>query len=395
MAAAGLLLAATACSSAGDAATPGTTVAPTGTVAPSSSVPSSTSVPPTSSAPPTTSETGAARQALLSGVLESHHTAGEFVGARIALLDRDGTITEVAAGTPTVDPASGPVDPDVAWNIGSATKIFVAVVALQLAEEGRIDLDAGIDGYLPDLPGADRITPRQLLQHTSGLGEYLDQPAVQTDTQREWTPSELIAVAEAAGRVGEPGGPYHYSNTNYVVLGEIIEQATGHSWDDEVRTQDRRATGPDPHRARSPTSGPPATSSSTVPSSTRPGGRHPSIGGAAGALQSTGRDLLLFAAALADGTLLSPDSRTAMAAFVPGEDYSQFGIVHGYGLGLEQYGYKAITVHGHLGSAAAYSAFLGYDAEHGTAVAVMMNSNNPGPQVFMALETLTDVSQAS
>ena len=80
---------------------------------------------------------------------------------------------------------------------------------------------------------------------------------------------------------------------------------------------------------------------------------------------------------------------------MPGEDYSEFGIVHGYGLGLEQYGYKAITVHGHLGSAAAYSAFLGYDAEHGTAVAVMMNSNNPGPQVFMALETLTDVSQAS
>ena len=143
MAAAGLLLAATACSSAGDAATPDTTVAPTSTVAPSSSVPSSTSVPPTSSAPPTTSETGAAREALLRGVLDSHHTAGEFVGARIALLDRDGTITEVAAGTPTVDPASGPVDPDVAWNIGSATKIFVAVVALQLAEEGRIDLDAG------------------------------------------------------------------------------------------------------------------------------------------------------------------------------------------------------------------------------------------------------------
>ena len=94
----------------------------------------------------------------------------------------------------------------MAWNIGSVTKTFVAVVVLQLAQEGRIDLDAGIEGYLPDLPGADRITPRQLLQHTSGLAEYNDKPAVLNDAQRTWTPSELIAVAEAAGRVGEPGG---------------------------------------------------------------------------------------------------------------------------------------------------------------------------------------------
>ena len=115
---------------------------------------------------------------MLDRILESHHAAGEFVGARIALRDRDGTITEVTAGTPTVDPASAPVDPDVPWNIGSATKTFVAVVVLQLADEGHLDLDAGIERFLPDLPGADRITPRQLLQHTSGLGEYNDEPAV-------------------------------------------------------------------------------------------------------------------------------------------------------------------------------------------------------------------------
>ena len=185
---------------------------------------------------------GRARRELLRDILASHHAAGEFVGARIAVRDRDGTITEVTAGTPTVDPASGPVDPDVPWNIGSATKTFVAVVVLQLAEEGRLDLDAGIDGFLPDLPGADRITPRQLLQHTSGLGEYLDQTALLTDAQREWAPSELIAVAEAAGRVGEPAGPFHYSNTNYVVLGEIIEHVTGTpSSEDLPRGRGRRA----------------------------------------------------------------------------------------------------------------------------------------------------------
>jgi CubicO group peptidase (beta-lactamase class C family) len=69
----------------------------------------------------------------------------------------------------------------------------------QLADEGAIDLDAGIDGYLPDLAGANLITPRQLLRHTSGLNDYKELPAVIADAQREWTPSELIAVAEAGG----------------------------------------------------------------------------------------------------------------------------------------------------------------------------------------------------
>jgi D-alanyl-D-alanine carboxypeptidase len=62
-----------------------------------------------------------------------------------------------------------------------AMTTFVAVVALQLAQEGRLDLDAGIDRCLPDLPGADRITPRQLLNHTRGLHGYSDEPAVVND----------------------------------------------------------------------------------------------------------------------------------------------------------------------------------------------------------------------
>jgi D-alanyl-D-alanine carboxypeptidase len=346
------------------------------------------------SAPPTTSEAGAARRALLSDILALHHAAGEFVGARIALRNRDGAVTEVTAGTTAVDPASRPVDPDVAWNIGSVTKTLVAVVVLHLAQEGRIDLDAGIDRFVPDRPGADRITPRQLLQHTSGLGEYITQPALQANMQRAWTPSELIAVAEAAGRVGEPGGPHHYSNANYVVLGEIIKQVTGHSWADEVRTRIVEPLG--------------LTHTSEI-TDERPVGytlvngsfvdatfsANPSVGGAAGALQSTDGDLLRFATALADDTLLSPASQTAMQTFVPGEDYSQFGIHHGYGLGLEQYANDAITVNGHMGTCEAQSAYVGYDTEHGTAVAVMTNTALPGPQAIMAVETLIPASRVS
>ena len=193
--------------------------------------------------------------------------------------------------------------------------------------------------------------------------------------------------------MGEPAGPFHYSNTNYVVLGEIIEHVTGNSWADEVRTRIAEPLG--------------MTSTGVVGAEQAPGHTlvdgtfvdatkrwHPSVGGAAGGLQSTGRDLVAFATALADGTLLSPESQTAMQAFVPGEDYSQFGIVHGYGLGLEQYTTDAITINGHMGTGAANTAFPGYDAVHGTAVAVMTNTDLAGPQAIMALETLTALSQA-
>jgi len=83
-----------------------------------------------------------------------------------------------------------------------------------------------------------------------------------------------------------------------------------------------------------------------------------------------------------------------LAGSAPGEGYSSFGVVHSYGLGLERYENEQITVLGHLGSGAAHSAFLGFDVENGTAAVVMMNSNNPGPQAVIAIETLLAISQA-
>ncbi len=360
--------------------------------APTIAAPPPTAPPPTTPTPPTAVAADPARQGQLREILDAHHTAGEFVGARIALRDPDGTITEATAGTPTLDPASGPVDPTVAWNIGSATKTFVAVVVLQLAEEGRIDLDTGIDGYLPDLRAAHRITPRQLLNHTSGLGEYLDQPAVVNDPLRHWTPADLIAVAEAGGRVGEPGGPHRYSNTNYIILGEIIEQVTGNPWADEVHARIAEPLG--------------MTHTSQITDTAASGydmidgsfvdvthNFDPSVGGAAGGLQSTNRDLLAFATALADGTLLPPESQAVMQTFLPAEDLSQFGIDHGYGLGLERYAMDGMTVIGHMGTGKVGSSYVGYDAERGTAVVVTTNTAIEGPAAIMAVEALTAISQ--
>ena len=80
-----------------------------------------------------------------------------------------------------------------------------------------------------------------------------------------------------------------------------------------------------------------------------------------------------------------------MQSFVPGYDYSQFGITHGYGLGLERYSTDKIDVVGHLGTGV-QSAFIGYDEARGNAVAVMINTSNPESEGLMALEALTAMS---
>ncbi len=328
----------------------------------------------------------------LSAILASHHAAGDFVGARMAFFDRDGTITQAVAGRQGTNPDSPRVDLDTPWGIGSITKTHLAVVVLQLAEEGELDLDSGISDYLPDLADAALITPRQLLQHTSGLNQP-EQPVMLRQMHRAWTPAELIAVAEDAGRLGRPGGGYHYSNTNYLVLGEIVEQITGGSWFEAVRSRIIEPLGMSETGLIGDDSPPgydlEETSFVEAPRD------DPSTGGAAGALESTVDDLLKFAAGLADGTLLDAESQKAMRTFVPGEDFSAFGVVHSYGLGLERYRAGALAVLGHLGVSDAHSAFVGFDPKSGMAVAVQMNSTNGGPQALMAVETLMAAHQAA
>src|SRR5690349_754319 len=113
-----------------------------------------------------------------SRVLDTHLAQREFVGAALALHDPERGDVVVTSGTREPVPGAGAVDPDVPWGIGSITKTFVAVVTLQLAEEGVLDLDASIEPAFPELPRAADITVRRLLQHTSGLNEYFESPAV-------------------------------------------------------------------------------------------------------------------------------------------------------------------------------------------------------------------------
>ena len=128
------------------------------------------------------------------------------------------------------------------FRIGSITKTFVATVVLQLVGEGRLRLDDPVEKWLPGVvPDGDRITVRQLLNHTSGLYDYrltLPLPPSQEfldNRWRTWTAAEQIERAVAHPPTFEPpGSAFAYSNTNYLVLGQIIEKVTGRSYGKEI-----------------------------------------------------------------------------------------------------------------------------------------------------------------
>lgn len=326
-------------------------------------------------------------------ILDRHRAQNEFPGARLALREPSGVSFIVTAGTTGAGPRAAPVDTSTPWIIGSTTKTFLAVVVLQLAQEGKLDLDATIESWVSDMPAASRVTTRQLLQHTSGVAEYLHSEAVQSDSRREWRARDLIAVAVMQGPVAEPGAGYHYSNTNYLLLGEIVEKVTSRPWYLEVRNRILEPLGLRHTGYAGERSAPPLGAGYIIVDGTFVHATdrwHPSIGGAAGAMYSTADDLLAFTLALFEGDLLDAKHAAEMRTFVPGTDQGSVG--HAYGLGLERYTVNDLTVLGHMGTGSAHSSFIGYDPMSRAAVAVQINAANPGPAAIMAAEALGDVA---
>lgn len=133
--------------------------------------------------------------------------------------------------------------------IGSTTKTFVATVLLQLAGEGRLSLEDTVDRWLPGVvrgQGNDgrRVTLHQLLQHTSGLPDYLGEvvPDFSATGYREnrwttYTSEQRVAFAMKHPPAFAPGTGWEYSNTNYVLTGMVIEAVTGRSWEHEVQAR--------------------------------------------------------------------------------------------------------------------------------------------------------------
>lgn len=188
---------------------------------------------------PESSETEyAAECEALTALLDEQVKQQDILGMVMAVRLADGTVIWGTSGY--VNPSGNEL-----WSantpslIGSITKTFTAVVVMQLVEEGKLTLDDTVNTWFPEQPNGDKITIRMLLSHTSGLADY--QKLFELDPEKftsDWTPEELIAEANKAGTLGKPGSSTaHYSSTNYIMLGRIIEKVTGNSWEHEIESR--------------------------------------------------------------------------------------------------------------------------------------------------------------
>jgi D-alanyl-D-alanine carboxypeptidase len=156
------------------------------------------------------------------------------------LLVDDGSSRREATSGLAVLRGRVPLDVRDRFRVGSITKMFVAVVVLQLVDEHRIGLDDTVERWLPGVVrGGGRITLRELLGHRSGLADYAADTTFVRQTlaqpRRRWTPRELVRVALAEGPVARPGERFAYASTNYVLLGMVVERATGTGLARELR----------------------------------------------------------------------------------------------------------------------------------------------------------------
>ena len=168
-------------------------------------------------------------RAALDARLEKLRAKAGIPGISAAIVFPDGTTWRGVAGLADVA-AARKVTPDTAFPVASASKTFTAALILGLVEDGSLALDAPARSYLPTLPIDPAITIRELLDHTSGLRDFFFGAGVDhallTKPARVWDPARSLKYVGKP--FSKPGVSWHYSNTNYLVLGMIAE-AVGHA----------------------------------------------------------------------------------------------------------------------------------------------------------------------
>jgi D-alanyl-D-alanine carboxypeptidase len=241
-----------------------------------------------------------------------------------------------------------PIEPDMVFRIGSVTKQFTAVAILMLAEEGKLAVADPITKFLPDYPTHGHlITVEHLLTHTSGIKSYTDMDAWLPVLRNDFTVQEMVDFFKNQPMNFAPGKRWSYSNSGYVLLGAIIEKASGQTYeqflqyrifdplgmkqsyyDNPLRVIPRRAAGYE--------KGPDGYANAPYLSMTQPLG--------AGGLASTVDDLAAWDSALYTGQLLKPE--TLQPAFVSHRLPDGTATAYGYGWLIAEYAGHSFVEHG-------------------------------------------------
>jgi D-alanyl-D-alanine carboxypeptidase len=331
-------------------------------------------------------------------------TARELLvpGAVVFLRTPQGEFT-ATYGT-TLLGATNPPSADTHFRIASNTKTMTAAVTMQLAQESKLSLDDRVSKYLPGVPNGNNITIAELLEMRSGLYNYTNAPEVSAsldrDPTRVWSPAELLAIAFAHPPNFPPGTAFEYSNTNYALLGLIIEKVDGKPLAQAM--QDRLFaplglqntilpansvnTIPDPYShgylygssSVALVGTPPY--SPEVKAAARAGTLLPkdytdvnhSFATAAGGAISTAKDIATWIQALVAGRVLNAAyQRRWLDSLQPEDPNKPDGQRYGYGISQLRWGPNTVYFHG--GETVGFNSFIGYDPNNQMTLVVWTN----------------------
>jgi CubicO group peptidase (beta-lactamase class C family) len=262
-------------------------------------------------------------------------------------------------------------DADTRFRIGSVTKQFTAACVLQLAEQGKLRIEDSIRTYMPDYPAktGDRVTLHELLSHTSGIPSYTDDDAFMNGRDKDHTPAQVLAAFKDKPLHFEPGSDWEYSNSNYFLLGLVIEKVSGQTYERYLQDHVLGAAG----MTRTSTVDAPDAPDTAIgydgddsgdETLSRARAISMTVPFAAGALRSTVNDLLKWDRALAGTAVLSEASKARMFAPVRNE--------YGYGVGVDTVEGHVVESHG--GGIDGFRSYFVRIPDAGLAVVVLCNS---------------------
>ena len=324
--------------------------------------------------------------------LDEWHKVGKFPGATVGVVLADGESFGLAVGYSDRD-AKTPMRATDRMPAGSTGKTFAAATAMQLIKDGKISLDDKVEKYLGKepwfarLPNAKDITVRQLMNHTSGLVRYEFKKEftdyLTANPYKVWTPEERLAYLFDEKPPFEAGKGWDYSDTNYIVLGMIIERVTGKKFYDEAN---RRFVRKFKLADTIPQDGPELKGvvQGYAGANNPFGGKdrmiengkfivNPQLEWTGGGWASTGQDLARWAKLMYEGKAFDASMVPVMLDGVP----AKLGRDTKYGLGVIIRPTQAGTAYGHSGFFPGYMTDMMYFPDKKIAIAVQVNTSVP------------------
>jgi CubicO group peptidase (beta-lactamase class C family) len=317
-----------------------------------------------------TTDSAAVKERL--GVVAKSYTAGNAFMGTVLVAERDRILLSQGYGMADLE-WNIPNAPEVKFRLGSLTKQFTATLILLLQQDGKLHIEDPVAKYLPDAPKSwEKITLTNLLGHTSGIPNFTNDKNFGAWGMSPHTVAEEIAFFSDKPLEFEPGSKFVYSNSNYEVLGAVIEKVSGEKYGDLLRQRifqplGMQDTGLDtdelilPKRAQGYRPGKGGLEHARSESM--------SVPWAAGSIYSTTGDLLRWEKALFGGKVLSGASLAAM--ITPGKG--------NYGLGVGVVQQSGVTVIQHGGGIEGFNTQLAYIPDRKITVVVLSNVNGAAP----------------